>query len=209
MNQPNSQVDLFLIEGCMRCSKGATPACKVHQWKGILEKLRQMLLESELIEERKWGVPTYTLNRKNVIMLGVFKESCVISFLKGSLMKDPEGILELPGPNSRDGRLIRFTLDEQVVKLKDKIRGFILEAIEIEKSGKKPERTLKDQLKIPEELKQKFEEVEGLEKAFNTLSPGRQRGYVIHFLGSKKSQTRINRIEKFIPKIMEGKGMMD
>ncbi|MCS5491708.1 YdeI/OmpD-associated family protein [Algoriphagus limi] len=209
MNTPNPQVDLFLVEGCMRCSKGATPACKVHQWKAFLEKLRQMLLESELIEERKWGVPTYTLNGKNVIMLGVFKESCVISFLKGSLMKDPEGILELPGPNSRDGRLIRFTKEEQLVELEGEIRAFIKEAIEIEKSGKKPARTLAHQLEIPEELNQKFEEIEGLKKAFYSLTPGRQRGYLIHFLGTKKSQTRINRIEKFIPKIMEGKGIMD
>ncbi|NVJ86296.1 MAG: YdeI/OmpD-associated family protein [Algoriphagus sp.] len=209
MNLPNPQVDVFLVEGCMRCSKGATPACKVHQWKGVLERLRQMLLESELTEERKWGVPTYTLNSKNVIMLGVFKESCVISFLKGSLIKDPEGILELPGPNSRDGRLIRFTKEEQVTELEYTIRAFIKEAIEIEKSGKKPERTALDTVEIPEELLQKFEEVKGLEKAFYSLTPGRQRGYLIHFLGSMKSQTRINRIVKFIPKIMEEKGMMD
>lgn len=109
MTQPNPQVDRFLIEGCMRCEKGATPACKVLRWTSILERLREILLSTELTEERKWGVPVYTLAGKNVILLGVFNDSCVISYIKGSLMKDPQGILELPGPNSHEGRIIRFT----------------------------------------------------------------------------------------------------
>ena len=93
MAQPNTQIDQFLLEGCMRCPKGATPDCKVHRWTDILEFLRQLLLETELQEERKWGMPTYTLNGKNVVILGVFKESCVLSFLKGGLLEDPYQLL--------------------------------------------------------------------------------------------------------------------
>jgi uncharacterized protein YdeI (YjbR/CyaY-like superfamily) len=205
----NPQVDQFLLEGCMRCPKGATPACKVHRWTSILELLRQLLLETELTEERKWGVPTYTLNGKNVIMLGVFNDSCVISFLKGSLMKDPNGILELPGPNSHEGRIIRFTQLEQAENLQSELKTYIEEAIEVEKSGKKIEKPETSPTEIPEELTQKFTEHNGLENAFFALTPGRQRGYLIHFTGAKQSATRLKRIEKCIPKIMAGKGMMD
>lgn len=209
MNSNNPQVDLFLLEGCMRCERGATPACKVHRWTPILEQLRQTLLETELVEDRKWGVPVYTLNGKNVILLGVFNESCVISFIKGSLMKDPEGILELPGPNSHEGRIIRFTKMEDLKNLETYLPHYIQDAIEIEKSGKKLEVPVRGEMKIPEELTEKFVEHDGLERAFFTLTPGRQRGYLIHFTGAKQSQTRLSRIEKCVAKIMAGKGMMD
>jgi uncharacterized protein YdeI (YjbR/CyaY-like superfamily) len=207
--QTNPQVDRFLLEGCMRCEKGATPACKVHRWTPILEQLRQVLLDTELIEERKWGVPVYTLNGKNVILLGVFNDSCVISFIKGSLMKDREGILELPGPNSHEGRIIRFTQMEDLEKLISHLPQYLKEAIEVEKSGKKPEIPIRGGMEIPEELTQKFKEHEGLEKAFFALSPGRQRGYLIHFTGAKQVETRLSRIEKCVEKIMVGKGMME
>lgn len=209
MTQANPQIDLFLVEGCMRCPKGATPACKVHRWTDILQFLRQLLLETELVEERKWGVPTYTLIGKNVIILGVFNESCVLSFLKGSLMEDSHGILELPGPNSLEGRLLRFTGLERAKTLEPEIREYIRQAIEIEKSGKKLEKVAQEKIELPEELTQKFKEHPGLENAFFTLTPGRQRGYLIHFTGAKQPVTRLSRIEKCIPKIFEGKGMMD
>jgi len=169
MIQPNPLIDQFLLEGCMRCSLGATPACKVHGWTDILEFLRQLLLETELKEERKWGMPTYTLNGKNVVILGVFKESCVLSFLKG---------------------------------------GLLVRAIEVERSGKKAIPKPANQV-LPEELHQKFVEHPGLEAAFFSLTPGRQRGYLIHFSGAKQSPTRLCRIEKCVPKIFAGKGMMD
>lgn len=208
MAQPNTQIDQFLLEGCMRCPKGATPTCKVHRWTDILEFLRQLLLETELQEERKWGVPTYTLNGKNVVILGVFKESCVLSFLKGGLMEDPEQILERPGPNSQEGRFIRFTQLSQAQEIEGKIREYLLQAIEVERSGKKS--SSKPTLPLlPEELLQKFEEHPGLEAAFLALTPGRQRGYVIHFSEAKQSATRLNRIEKYVPKIFAGKGMLD
>ncbi len=208
MTQPNPQIDQFLLEGCMRCSLGATPACKVHRWTAILEFLRQLILETELQEERKWGVPTYTINGKNVVMLGVFKDSCVLSFIKGQFLPDPKGLLALPGPNSREGRILRFTQLNQATGLENEIRHFLQEAIQVERSGKRAAASSSRQL-LPEELLQKFAEHPGLETAFFALTPGRQRGYLIHFSGAKQSPTRLSRIEKCIPKIFSGKGMMD
>jgi len=208
MAQPNPQIDQFLVEGCMRCSLGATPACKVLLWTDILEFLRQLILETELQEERKWGVPTYTINGKNVVMLGVLKDSCVLSFIKGQLLPDPKGILALPGPNSREGRILRFTQLNQASTLENEIRHFLQEAIQVERSGKKAAPSSSPQL-LPDELLQKFGEHPGLETAFFALTPGRQRGYLIHFSGAKQSPTRLSRIENCIPKIFAGKGMMD
>ncbi len=208
MSFPNPLVDQFLLEGCMRCSKGATPACKVHRWTAILEFLRQLILETELQEERKWGVPTYTINGKNVVMLGVFKDSCVLSFIKGQLLPDPKGLLALPGPNSREGRILRFNQLNQASTLESEIRHFLQEAIQVERSGKKAAASSSTQV-LPDELLQKFGEHTGLETAFFALTPGRQRGYLIHFSGAKQSPTRLSRIEKCIPKIFSGKGMMD
>ncbi len=208
MSFPNPLVDQFLLEGCMRCSKGATPACKVHRWTAILEFLRQLILETELQEERKWGVPTYTINGKNVVMLGVFKDSCVLSFIKGQLLPDPKGLLALPGPNSREGRILRFNQLNQASTLESEIRHFLQEAIQVERSGKKAAASFSTQV-LPDELLQKFGEHTGLETAFFALTPGRQRGYLIHFSGAKQSPTRLSRIEKCIPKIFSGKGMMD
>lgn len=208
MAQPNPLIDQFLLEGCMRCPKGATPACKVHRWTDILEFLRQLLLETELQEERKWGMPTYTLQGKNVVILGVFKESCVLSFLKGGLMEDPYQILERTGPNSQEGRFIRFSQLSQAQEIKGKIKEYLLQAIAVERSGKKS--SSKPAIPVlPEELLQKFEEHPGLQTAFLALTPGRQRGYVIHFSEAKQSATRLNRIEKYVPKIFAGKGMLD
>lgn len=208
MTPLNPLIDQFLLEGCMRCPKGATPACKVHKWRDILEFLRQLLLNTELQEERKWGVPTYSLNGKNVVIIGVFKESCVLSFLKGGLLEDPYQILERPGPNSQEGRFIRFTQLSQAQEIETKIKEYLLQAIEVERSGKKAS-TKPAFPVLPEELLQKFAEHPNLETAFFALSPGRQRGYVIHFSEAKQSATRLNRIEKYLPKIFAGKGMLD
>lgn len=208
MSFPNPLVDQFLVEGCMRCSLGATPACKALHWTDILEFLRQLILETELQEERKWGVPTYTINGKNVVMLGVFKDSCVLSFIKGQFLPDPKGLLALPGPNSREGRILRFTQLNQAMELENDIRHFLQEAIQVERSGKKSETAPPPQV-LPDELMQIFAEHAGLESAFFALTPGRQRGYLIHFSGAKQSPTRLSRIEKCIPKIFAGKGMMD
>jgi uncharacterized protein YdeI (YjbR/CyaY-like superfamily) len=141
-------------------------------------------------------------------MLGVFKDSCVLSFIKGQLLPDPKGLLALPGPNSREGRILRFTQLNQATLLENDIRNFLQEAIQVERSGKKSETAPPPQV-LPDELLQKFAEHPGLEPAFFALTPGRQRGYLIHFSGAKQSPTRLSRIENCIPKIFEGKGMMD
>ncbi len=208
MAQPNPLIDQFLLDGCMRCSLGATTACKVLLWTDILEFLRQLILESELLEERKWGVPTYTLNGKNVVMLGVFKDSCVLSFIKGQLIPDPKGLLELTGPNSREGRILRFTKLSQATLLEKNIRHYLQEAILVEQSGKKAVPSSSPQ-ELPAELLQKFVEHPGLDAAFFALTLGRQRGYLIHFSEAKQSPTRLSRIDKCVPKIFAGKGMMD
>jgi uncharacterized protein YdeI (YjbR/CyaY-like superfamily) len=162
-----------------------------------------------LAEERKWGAPTYTLTGKNVIMLGVFNDSCVLSFLKGILIDDPEGLLEFPGANSQQAKVMRFTNLEQVNSRSISIKNYIHQAIDFEKKGIKVKAPRQTGIEIPEELTEKFREHEGLEKAFFALTPGRQRGYLIHFTGAKQSATKLSRIEKFVPKIMEGKGMLD
>lgn len=141
-------------------------------------------------------------------MLGVFKDSCVLSFIKGQLLPDPKGLLVLPGPNSQGGRVLRFTKLSQATLLENDIRHFLQEAIQVEQSGKKSETAPPSQV-LPEELLQKFGELPGLETAFFKLTPGRQRGYLIHFSGAKQSPTRLSRIEKCVQKIFAGKGMMD
>jgi uncharacterized protein YdeI (YjbR/CyaY-like superfamily) len=132
----------------------------------------------------------------------------VLSFIKGQLIPDPKGLLELPGPNSREGRILRFTQISQATVLEKEIRYFLQEAIQAERSGKKPETATLPQV-LPDELLQKFTEHAGLESAFFALTPGRQRGYVIHFSEAKQSATRLNRIEKYLSKIFAGKGMLD
>jgi uncharacterized protein YdeI (YjbR/CyaY-like superfamily) len=143
-----------------------------------------------------------------VAILGVFKESCVLSFLKGGLLEDPYQLLERPGPNSQEGRFIRFTKLSQAQEIEGKIKEYLLQAIEVERSGNKS--ISKPTIPVlPEELLQKFTEHPGLEAAFLALTPGRQRGYVIHFSEAKQSATRLNRIEKYLHKIFAGKGMLD
>ncbi|MDN5204631.1 YdeI/OmpD-associated family protein [Fulvivirgaceae bacterium BMA10] len=204
----NKTVDNYLIEGCGRCPLGATPDCKVHRWIPELELFRTIVLECGLTEECKWGAPCYTFQNKNVLMISALRDYCCISFFKGSLLSDNKSLLDKPGENSQAARLFKFTNIEQVKDIKDDIRAYIFEAIEVEKSGlkvnfkKKPE-------PIPEELEEKFEEDPYLRTAFEALTPGRQRGYIIYFSQPKQSKTRIARIEKAVPKILNGEGLHD
>ena len=209
MKTHNPKVDHFFIAGCGRCSLYNTPACKVHLWTEPLHYMRELLLESELKEELKWGVPCYTLNKHNVVILGAYKDNCVISFLKGVLMKDPKGILQKPGENSQAARIIRLTSLGQVIGLEKEIDAFIQQAIEIEKKGLKVEFKKADDYEIPEELQEQFEKEPNFEKAFKALTPGRQRGYLLHFSQPKQSATRTSRIEKCRDMIFAGKGMND
>lgn len=204
----NSEVDKYLIDGCMRCPLGATPECKVNDWIEELKLMRQILLETELTEELKWSAPCYTFDGNNVLMLSALKDSTVVSFFKGSLMKDPYGILTAPGKNSQASRYIKVTSVKEIQDLEETIKEYVKEAIEIEKAGLKVEFKQNPE-PIPEELQWKLDEDPIFKNAFESLTPGRQRGYIIHFSQPKQSKTRESRIEKCTPNILNGIGMHD
>lgn len=204
----NPKVDNYLIEGCGRCALGGTPDCKVHKWTQELELLRKIVLDCELTEEVKWGVPCYTFQKKNVLIVSAFREYCSVSFFKGALLKDPMGILDKPGENSQAARLIKFTNIKEIKAVEADLKTYIYEAIEVEKKGLKVN-FKKNPEPIPEELERKFEEDPVLKTAFETLTPGRQRGYILYFSAPKQSKTRESRIEKSIGKILNGEGLHD
>lgn len=208
MEKLNPLIDLYLQQGCMRCPLGGTPECKVHDWQDELKELRRIVLESGLTEELKWKVPCYTFEGNNVAILSAFKDFTSLSFFKGVLLKDQLGLLTQPGPNSQAVRQFKFTDVDSIVELEAAIKAYLKEAIGIEKAGldvvfkKSPE-------PIPDELQAFFDEDPAFQAAFEALTPGRQRGYLLHFSGAKQPQTRTNRIEKYLPQIMAGKGMQD
>lgn len=201
--------DDYFLEGCGRCSLGGTPACKVHRWSEELALMRQLLLECGLNEESKWGMPCYTYNKKNVVLIGAFKEYCSFNFFKGALLTDAVSILEKPGENSQSSRLIRFTEITRVIQLYDVLKAYIFEAIELEKAGIKVELKQTSDYELPFELQSKFEEMPELKDAFEGLTPGRQRAYILHFAQPKQQKTREARIDKYIHKILSGKGFLD
>lgn len=203
----NSKVDKYLIDGCMRCKYGGTPQCKVLNWVEELELLRQIVLETGLTEEIKWGVPVYTHNGKNVVTINALKGSANIGFFKGVLLTDPHKILQQQG-NLQSDRIIKFTNSKDIEKVKDALKEYILEAIVIEESGKKVA-FKKNPEPIPDELLQAFENDPTFRKAFYALTPGRQRGYIIHFSQPKQTQTRMGRIEKYKEQIFNGIGLND
>lgn len=203
----NPQVDKYLVDGCMRCKYGGTPRCKVLNWVEELEVLRQIALETGLKEEIKWGVPVYTHKGNNVVNVSALKGSANIGFFKGVLLEDNYQILEQQG-NIQSARLVRFTNVEAIIKVKNILKDYIHEAIELEESGQKVT-FKKNPEPIPYELQQKLEDDPVLKVAFEALTPGRQRGYIIHFSQPKQSKTRASRIEKCIPKIMAGQGFHD
>jgi uncharacterized protein YdeI (YjbR/CyaY-like superfamily) len=204
----NKGVDVYLTEGCGRCNLVGTPKCKVHTWNNELVLLRSIILGCGLTEEVKWGSPCYTYNNKNVLMLAALKSYCTISFFKGVLLNDTKNILDKPGENSQHGRLIRFTKDSDLAAMEKTIKQYIKQAIEIEKSGLKVE-TVPNPEPIPDEFKQAMDENPDLKTAFFALTPGRQRSWILHFSSAKQAQTRISRIEKYTPKILQGIGFHD
>ena len=182
---------------------------KSDRWQAEMKKLRAILLNCGLKEEIKWHQPCYTFEGNNVVIIGNFSDGCRLSFFKGALLKDPEDILEKPGPNTRSGRLISFTDVQQIVEMEPVIKAYIKEAVEAEKKGLKVDFKKNRLPDLPEELLEKFEENPEFEAAFEALTPGRKRGYLLHFSSAKQSKTRTRRIEKYMDKIFEGKGMND
>jgi uncharacterized protein YdeI (YjbR/CyaY-like superfamily) len=209
MTGKNPKVDLYLQEGCMRCELGGTPDCKVHTWATELKELRRILLETELTEEVKWSVPCFTYNGKNILLMSALKDASTISFFKGALLKDPAEILTKPGKNTQAARYIKFTNIEEIIKAESIIKDYVASAIEVEKAGLKIEFKETSEFDIPAEFQTKLEEDPALKLAFESLTPGRQRGYLLYFSGAKQSKTRTARVEKNISKIMEGKGFHD
>jgi uncharacterized protein YdeI (YjbR/CyaY-like superfamily) len=204
-----SEADVFFMEGCGRCSLGGTPACKVHNWREELILLRDILHQSGLTETRKWGVPCYVKGNKNVVLLGVLKSCATLSFFKGALMKDPENLLVKPGENSQSARYMKFSAPEQVMVQTAIIKDYLKEAIGIEESGQKVAFKAPEEQPMCEELQEALQSDAELFTAFYALTPGRQRGYILHFGGAKQSQTRIDRIAKSRDRILQGKGMQD
>jgi len=205
----NPEVDLYLAEGCGRCPLWRTPACKVHPWQEELALLRTILLGSALTEEVKWKVPCYTFKGSNVLILSAFKEYCSISFFKGALLKDAHGILEKPGENTQGGRLIRFTDLQKIETLKPMISAYIEEAVAVEKAGLTVTYKATADFEIPDELVDQFDEDPDFRTAFEALTPGRQRGYLLYFSAPKQAKTRVARVEKYRQKIFDGKGVHD
>ena len=195
MNRMNPKVD-----GYLRKSK---------QWQEELQALRAIILSSPLTEEVKWRVPCYTFQGSNVLFIGRFKESCVISFVKGALLKDPKKVLIQQTENSQSVRVIRFTSVQQIVDMESTLKAYVHEAIEAEKAGLKVNFKKTSEFLIPEEFQEKLDGLPALKTAFAALTPGRQRAYLLYFAAAKQSKTRASRVEKWRQHILKGKGLDD
>ncbi|HOO43881.1 MAG TPA: YdeI/OmpD-associated family protein [Bacillota bacterium] len=182
---------------------------KMNRWSDEIEILRDTLLQTELKEELKWGKPCYTYNNHPVAILYDMKESAGIGFWKGSLMKDPENIMVKPGDNSQAVRMIKYTNAEDIQSQRSLLLDYVNEAVEIEKAGLKVPKMDKEDLVLVAELVDALNANDALKKAFESLTPGRQRAYNLFFSAPKQSQTKISRIEKCVPRILEGKGLND
>lgn len=179
------------------------------KWKEEMQLLRKILHTTTLEEKYKWRQPCYTFNNKNICIIGSYKSYCVLSFFKGSLLKDEHNILEKPGPNTRSGRIVKFTDTNKIAKLEPILLQYISDAIQLEKAGKEVDFSKNRKITYPKELKETLENDAAFNMAFENLTPGRKRGYLLHFAAAKNAKTVLNRIEKYKGKIMQGKGMND
>jgi uncharacterized protein YdeI (YjbR/CyaY-like superfamily) len=182
---------------------------KTKKWQEELEILRIIALDAQLTEELKWGCPCYTLEQSNIVLIHTFKDYCAFLFFKGALLKDSKGILVQQTKNVQSARQIRFTSAQEILEMQPILKAYIAQAIEVEKSGLEVTLKTTTEFGVPEELQEKFDEIPELKTAFDSLTPGRQRGYILHFSAPKQSKTRISRIEKSMPQIFNGKGLDD
>src|ERR1700761_5156819 len=194
-SEPNPKVDFFFD--------------KPSQWQYEYQKLRTIALSTGLTEELKWGCPCYALNDANIVLIHGFKEYCALLFMKGALLNDTHGILIQQTENVQSARQIRFTSLVQIVELESALKGYIANTIEVEKAGLKVEMKKTTEFKMPAEFQQKLDTIPALKTAFEALTPGRQRGYLLYFSSAKQAATREARIEKYIPQILAGKGVDD
>ncbi|WP_347942456.1 YdeI family protein [Peribacillus simplex] len=182
---------------------------KAKKWKEEYKTLRNIVLDCELTEEFKWMHPCYTFENKNIVLIHGFKEYCALLFHKGALLKDAHGILIQQTENVQGARQIRFTNVQEIVATETILKAYIHEAIEVEKAGLEVNYKKNTEFIIPEELQKKFNEIPSLKTAFEALTPGRQRAYILHFSQPKQSKTRESRVEKCMKKILDGKGLND
>jgi len=195
MNPTNPKVDAYLE--------------RIDRWQAESAALREILLECPLVEDLKWGVPCYTLDGKNVVLIHGFKDYCALLFHKGALMQDPEGILIQQTDNVQSARQIRFTGLDEIKRMQNLLKTYIHDAIEVERAGLKVALKSVAEFAMPEEFAVALENDATLKSAFEALTSGRQRAYLLHFSSAKQSSTRQSRIEKCRPKIMNGKGLDD
>jgi uncharacterized protein YdeI (YjbR/CyaY-like superfamily) len=182
---------------------------KAKKWQQEFEKLRMIMLDCQLTEELKWGVPCYTFQKSNIVLIHGFKEYCAILFVKGALLKDAKGMLIQQTKNVQAARQIRFTNFREIVKMEPILKAYIKEAIEVEKAGLKVDYKKTSEFKIPAEFQNKLDENPALREAFYALTPGRQRAYIFYFSQPKLSRTREARVEKCIDLILDGFGLND
>lgn len=182
---------------------------KAKKWREEIERMRIIAIDCGLTEELKWGCPCYTLDGNNIVLIHTFKDYCAYLFFKGALMKDPKGILVQQTANVQAARQIRFIDLDEIIKSEPVLKSYIREAIKLEKAGLKVEFKRTKEFTMPDEFKKKLKEIPDLKTAFNALTPGRQRGYLLYFSSAKQAATRESRIEKCIPKILKGKGLDD
>ncbi|MGN6639206.1 MAG: YdeI/OmpD-associated family protein [Mucilaginibacter sp.] len=182
---------------------------KPTEWQQEYERLRDICLDCGLDEEVKWGCPCYALKKSNVVLIHGFKEYCALLFFKGALLSDPNSIMIQQTENVQSARQMRFTNAAEIAEMAQVIKTYIHEAIEVEKAGLKVELKKTSDFKVPEEFQYKLDHIPELKKAFEGLTPGRQRGYLFYFSQAKQSKTRAERVEKYIPQILAGKGIDD
>lgn len=179
------------------------------QWQKEIKLLRTIVLDCGLTEELKWGSPCYAFQKSNIVLIHVFKEYCALLFFKGALLQDAEGILIQQTKNVQAARQIRFTNVKEIARLEAIVKAYIYEAIEVGKAGLKVTLKKTSDFKIPEEFQKKLKAMPALKKAFTELTPGRQRAYIFYFSSAKLSKTRETRVEKYVKKILKGKGLED
>lgn len=182
---------------------------KAEKWKAEYLELRRIVLDCQLNEDLKWGHPCYSLNKKNVVLIHGFKEYCALLFMKGALLHDDHGLLVQQTENVQAARQIRFTNVREIVENEDVLKSYILEAIEVERSGLEVVMKKASEFSVVDEFVSRLEDVPGLQEAFDALTPGRQRAYLLFFSTPKQSKTREARIEKSIPHILNGRGLND
>jgi len=182
---------------------------KAQKWQEELGQLRIIVLDRGLTEELKWGVPCYTFQKSNIVLIHTFKEYCALLFFKGALLKDAHNILIQQTENVQAARQIRFTNVQEIVESEPILKAYIDEAIEVEKAGLKVDLKKAEEFAVPEEFQNKLDETPALKTAFDALTPGRQRAYMLHFSAPKQSKTRESRVEKCMQQILNGKGLND